>query len=207
MNVKIISRMLLLGTVISSGAMARAQSQPATTSHTDIDASITYVAERSKIASVSCGCFWLQGGSGDVGFTFYHGLGVALNLTGVHASNIQSSGLELDTVMFAVGPRYTYRLDKSQHHYAGKEGMALFGEGLFGGKHGFNGVFPSPTGVKGADSSIAFQAGGGVDIGITKTIAIRAVEADYVRSGLANNASGLQHDLRLAAGITFHFRR
>jgi hypothetical protein len=30
-------------------------------------------------------------------------------------------------------------------------------------------------------------------------------EADYVRSTLPNGGSNTQHDLRLAAGISFHF--
>jgi hypothetical protein len=40
------------------------------------------VAERAKLASVDCGCFWLNGGSGNFATTLFHGLGVAANLTG-----------------------------------------------------------------------------------------------------------------------------
>jgi hypothetical protein len=36
----------------------------------------------------------------------FHGLGVAANLTGECASNI-GTGIDLDKVMFAMGPRYT----------------------------------------------------------------------------------------------------
>lgn len=208
MMAKVFSRIMLLGSAISLSGVTQAQQQPPVTSghHTDIDVAVTYVAERSKIASVDCGCFWLQGGSGDVAFTFYHGLGVDVNLTGVHSGDIQS-GLELDKVMFALGPRYTYRLEKEKFRYAGKEGLALFGEGLIGGVHGFNSVFPATAGVAGAASSFATLVGGGLDIGVTKTIAVRAIEADYVRSTMPNNADNVQNDVRLAAGITFHFRR
>lgn len=64
---------------------------------------------RAKVASVDCGCFWLNGGSGDFTIRLFDGLGVAANLTGEHASNI-GTGIDLDKVMFSMGPRYTYNL-------------------------------------------------------------------------------------------------
>jgi hypothetical protein len=98
---------LLLGAVLSMDLVAQAQQKPASTYTTDVDVAITYVAEQAKVASADCGCFWLNGGSGNFAMTFFHGLGVAANLTGEHASNI-GTGIDLDKVMFAMGPRYTY---------------------------------------------------------------------------------------------------
>jgi hypothetical protein len=40
-----------------------------------IDVAITYVAERAKIASTPCGCFWLQGSGMNGAVTFYRGRG------------------------------------------------------------------------------------------------------------------------------------
>jgi hypothetical protein len=193
--------MLLLGVALLPGLVAQAQQKSASTYTTDVDVAITYVAERAKVASVDCGCFWLNGGSGNVAITLFHGLGVAANLTGEHASNI-GTGIDLDKVMFAFGPRYTYSLKLP----AGKRpGIAVYGEGLFGGVHGFNTTFPSSAGTVGAASSFAMQLGGGLDLRFAKHIGIRAVEADYVRSTLPNNAGNVQNDLRLAGGISFHF--
>jgi hypothetical protein len=104
--------------------------------------------------------------------------------------------------MFAMGPRYTY---SPKLHIGKKNRIAVFGEGLFGGIHGFNTTFPSSTGTTGAASSFAMQLGGGLDLRFAKHIGIRAVEADYVRSTLPNNAGNIQNDLRLAGGISFHF--
>jgi hypothetical protein len=192
---------LLLGAVLSMDLVAQAQQKPASTYTTDVDVAITYVAEQAKVASADCGCFWLNGGSGNFAMTFFHGLGVAANLTGEHASNI-GTGIDLDKVMFAMGPRYTYipKLPVGK-----RPGIAGYGEGLFGGIHGFNTTFPSSTGTIGAASSFAMQFGGGLDLRFAKHIGIRAVEADYVRSTLPNNAGNVQNDLRLAAGISFHF--
>ena len=192
---------LLLGAVLSMALVVQAQQKPVSTYTTDVDIAITYVAEQAKVASVDCGCFWLNGGSGNFAMTLFHGLGVAADLTGEHASDI-GTGIGLDKVMFAVGPRYTYGLKVP----AGKRpGIAVYGEGLFGGIHGFNTTFPSSTGTTGAASSFATQFGGGLDLRFAKHIGIRAVEADYVRSTLPNNAGNVQNDLRLAGGISFHF--
>jgi hypothetical protein len=84
--------------------------------------------------------------------------------------------------------------------------VGIFSEGLVGGVHGFNTIFPSPGGVAGASSSLAFQVGGGLDWTLWKQIVIRLVEADYVQSTLPNGGDNTQHDLRLAAGISFHFK-
>ena len=187
---------LFLCVTLSTGLLARAQKPNATTHGADVDVAITYVAERAKIASIDCGCFWLQGGSGDFAVTFSHGIGVAANLTGVHSANV-GTGVELDKVMFAMGPRYTF---SPKHRWP-----AVFGEALFGGVHGFNTIFPSSTGAVGAASSFAMMFGGGIDLQVARHLRVRAVEANYVRSTLPNNADNAQNDLRLAAGISFHF--
>ena len=191
---------LFLGVTLSTGLLAQAPKPAEATHGADADIAITYVAERAKIASIDCGCFWLYGGSGDFALTFSHGLGVAANLTGVHGSQV-APGIDLDKVMFAMGPRYTY----NPGGWAKRRGAAVFGEALFGGVHGFNTTFPSSNGTVGAASSFAMMFGGGLDLQVARHIRIRAVEADYVRSTLPNNASSVQNDLRLAGGVSFHF--
>jgi hypothetical protein len=185
----------VLGVMLTTGLLAQSQKPTITTHGADVDIAITYVAERAKIASVDCGCFWLQGGSSDFALTFDHGIGVAANLTGVHNGNV-GTGVELDKVLFAMGPRYTFDV---KHH------GAVFGEALFGGVHGFNTIFPSANGVAGAASSFAMMFGGGVDLQVARHLRVRAVEADYIRTTLPNNADNVQNDLRLAAGVAFHF--
>jgi peptidoglycan-associated lipoprotein len=195
---------LFLGVALSTGLLAQVQKPAASTRAVDLNAAITYVAERAKIAAIDCGCFWLKGGSGDFALTFFHGLGVAANLTGVHGAKI-ATGIDLDKVMFAMGPRYTYSPKPWAKRRQGENrGVSVFAEGLFGGVHVFNSTFPSSTNLHGAASSFAMQWGGGIDLQLAGHIRIRAVQVDYVRSTLPNNASNVQNDLRLAAGIAFH---
>jgi hypothetical protein len=194
---------LFLGTLTSLTGLA--QQRPVKPTPAEMDVAITYVAERAKIASIDCGCFWLQGGGLNAAVTFYHGLGVAANLTGGHASNV-ASGVDLDKVSFMMGPRYTYPFKSWFEHDSGRSGGArIFAEGLIGGVHSFNTVVPTSAGVAGAASSFVFQVGGGADLPLRKGIGIRLFEADYVRSTLPNASNSTQHDLRLAAGISFHF--
>jgi hypothetical protein len=194
---------LFLGTLTSLTGLA--QQPPVKKTPADIDVAITYVAERAKIASIDCGCFWLEGGGMNVAVTFYRGLGVAANLTGGHASDI-ASGVDLDKVSFMMGPRYTYPFKNWFGHGFGRPGGdRIFAEGLIGGVHSFNTVVPTSAGVAGAASSFVFQVGGGLDLPLRKAIGIRLFEADYVRSTLPNAGNSTQNDLRLAAGISFHF--
>jgi hypothetical protein len=198
-------RTVLLLVTFSSLAGLAQQSTPVKRPPATIDIAFTYVAERAKIATEPCGCFWLQGAGMNGAVTFYRGLGVAANLTGGHASNVQD-GVGLDKVYFMMGPRYTYQRKNWFGHDVGQNaGFRMFGEGLIGGVHAFNTVVPSSAGVAGAASSFVFQVGGGVDHTIRRGIGIRIVEADYVRSTLPNAASNTQHDFRLAAGISFRF--
>lgn len=198
---------LLIG-ALTVGMQAQAQSQSvknANTTSTDI--AITYSAERGKVASVGCGCFWLQGGSVDGAITFFHGLGIAADLTGAHVSNV-TSGVDLDKISFMMGPRYTYRPEHWKYRIFGQgNGIAVFAEGLIGGVHGFNSVFPSSQGIQGTASSFGMQAGGGLDWTVTGRIRARVVQAEYVRSTLPNNSNNTQNDLRISGGIVYHFRR
>ena len=52
-------------------------------------------------------------------------------------------------------------------------------------------------------TSLAVETGGGADIGITKGLAIRAIQADYVHSEVG--ALDIKNDLRLSTGVVFRF--
>jgi hypothetical protein len=148
---------LSLGTLTCLTGLA--QQRPVKPTPSDIDVAITYVAERAKIASIDCGCFWLQGGGMNAAVTFFRGLGVAADLTGGHASNI-APGVDLDKVSFMMGPRYTYPFKSwFGHDFGGHGGGRIFADGLIGGVHSFNTVVPTSAGVAGAASSFVFQAG------------------------------------------------
>ena len=157
---------------------------------------VTYNLERGKVAATSGGGFWLQGAGVDVAVPVYNRFSIAGNLSGAHASNIQP-GVDLNKLSYVGGPRYTYDIS----HFA------IFGQGLFGGAHGFESIFPSPGAVKPSANSFAMQLGGGLDIFGKNGLGVRAFEIDYVRMGFPNNGTNSQNDFRLGFGVSYQFKR
>ncbi len=49
-------------------------------------------------------------------------------------------------------------------------------------------------------------AGGGFDLRISRHLAIRPVEADYVLTLLPNGVNGTQNNLRLSAGVILRIK-
>jgi hypothetical protein len=112
---------------------------------------------------------------------------------------------------FLFGPTVTARFNKH----------AVFGHALFGAAHSSLGAgvtIPIIGGIStGVNSATAFAMalGGGVDIGLTRTFAIRPAQVDYLytrfssvdalTTGLSSSASGHQNSFRYSAGIVIRF--
>jgi hypothetical protein len=198
---------LLLG-ALTMGATAQAQQQPAQKPQLQsVDLAVTYSPARAKIAQTDCGCFWMQGGSADAAVTFFHGLGVAVDLSGQRASNI-TPGVDLSKISFMAGPRYTYNMHHATDRFLGsKHPTRVFGEWLFGGVHGFNSVFPTSNGVQTSANAFSMQLGGGMEVSLARGFSVRAIELNWVRSNLPNTGSDTQNDLRLAFGMSYHIQK
>lgn len=126
-------------------------------------------------------------------------------LPGISASANQS----LYTFLF--GPTVTANFGRS----------AVFGHALFGAARAGSSAGVSlpviggiSTGLTNA-TAFAMAFGGGIDIGISRHVAIRAVQLDYIRtqfnsldalaSGLSTSAGGVQNSYRYSGGIVFRF--
>lgn len=160
-----------------------------------IDLAATYSTARSN--AVGGNSFWMQGGGMQVHGLVYRGLGIAGDLSLLHNGNIQSSGVRLVLVTATVGPRYTWQLPHTRYSF--------FGQTLVGIAGGFHGNFPLSYGVVPTAKSFAFKAGGGLNIGITQRIALRAIEADWLRTQFPNSTNGSQGNLQLNSGFVFRF--
>jgi outer membrane immunogenic protein len=166
--------------------------------HQEVDLAVTYTAQYSSL--VPGQKFWQQGGSAELSAQVWHGLGVAANVTGTNIDNAAGSGVGLTMVTETFGPRYTWYRPMG----AGKKkSLAVFGQSLIGEAHGFNSTFPQPRGLVTDYNSFALQVGGGVDIGLSRHIAVRAIQADWLRTQFPNSAANIQNNLRLGAGIVF----
>jgi peptidoglycan-associated lipoprotein len=167
--------------------------------HREVDLAVTYTEQYSNL--VSTPTFWQQGGSVELSTQTFHGFGAAANFTGTAKKDAANSGVGLDMVTTTFGPRYTWHKAAGTSH-----GLAIFGQGLIGESHGFNSYFPSASGAQTDYNSFALQLGGGIDIGLSRHLAVRAIQADWLRTQFPNSTTNVQNSLRLGAGIVLRMR-
>lgn len=182
---------LLMTTAL--GAQTAAASSP---DHREVDLALTYTVQHSNL--VSTPTFWQQGGSVELSAQAYRGWGAAANITGTHVGSAANSGVGLSMVTTTFGPRYTWY---KANGIAKKRSLAVFGQALIGESHGFNSYFPSNTGASTDYNAFALQVGGGVDLGLSRHLAVRVIQADWLRTQFPNGTTNVQNSFRLAAGI------
>jgi outer membrane immunogenic protein len=184
--------MLLLaaGFTVMVSQDTKAQSGP----RMDVGGDYNYV--RSNVPAGGCGCFGFNGGSGWVSFNFTHSLGLVGEIAGQHASNISTTGADLTLTSFLAGPRYTW----TRPHR-----LAPFAQALLGGAHASGALAPGSSGLPGSANAFAMTAGGGLDIGLTRRIALRAFEADYYLTRFDNGVNDHQNNLRIGVGVVVRF--
>jgi outer membrane protein OmpA-like peptidoglycan-associated protein len=201
MRILIRGRVLLVGACILAGSVLWAQQsqKPAAPAAVSTDLAVTFAVEHSQVVPGQ-NKFWFKGGGADAAVTFWKGLGLAAAITGDHAANV-SSGVDANKLSYLGGPRYTWTAWKGT---TDQRRLQIYGQGLFGGAHGFDGLYPATGGATFNANSFAVQAGGGLNLYLNKNWGIRLLEADYVRTTLPNAAANAQNDMRLAFGITYH---
>jgi hypothetical protein len=133
--------------------------------------------------------------------TFFHGLGIAANVTGTHA-NISSSGVGLTLVTTTFGPTYTWAVP---HPKDSPGPLRFVGESLIGIANGAGSVFPDPSGAQSDASSLALQIGGAADLNLSRHFALRLLHADWLRTQLPNASTNVQNTLQLDTGTILRF--
>ena len=183
---------LMIGMGGMSAGAQRVETGPP---YAPLEISFNYGYARANAAPGQCGCFNMNGGSSEVAIHAFRALSVVADLTGERAASIgATAGDGLSLVAFTIGPRFS-------HRFAGGK-FTPFVQGLVGVAHGFDGLFPGSSGaLSGAASARAVVAGGGLDLTINRHIAIRAIQADYLRTQLPNGQGNEQNLLRAGAGI------
>lgn len=167
-----------------------------------VDFAFTYVPERAKTSNVDCGCFWFQGGSAEVALESPFGLSLVSSFTGQHATALSGGG-DVGKLSYLFGPRFMKRLPWG----TSKHESLIFGEALFGGVHGFDGIFPNGSATASTANSFGFQSGGGWEVALAHNVFLRPAQVDYFRSNLPNAGSQSQNDLRLAFGVSYRIQR
>jgi len=166
----------------------------------EVALAITYENASANLTFASPVTFQTQGGGVEASAMITHGFGGVASIHGFHTTN-SGQGVPVNLIVEAFGPRYTYRTHKPKHP------VSLFGQGLVGEANGFLGLYPDPSGPTTSATSLAFEVGGGLDIGFTPHVAVRLFQADWVRTELPNATTNIQNTLRLGIGIVIHTTR
>jgi len=178
--------------------LAGAAAQTSTSNSGHIELAATYAVNRANTTSANG--FWMQGGSIEVGgYTRYH-LGLVASFSGYHAGATPSRN-PVSLVIPVFGPRFLWAF-----HASAKHPLAVFGHGLVGEAHGLGGSYPASGGAITSASSLAIQTGGGIDLVVSRHLAWRIAQADWLRTSLPNTSTQVQNTLRLTTGIVLRPR-
>jgi hypothetical protein len=187
---------LALAIFLATTAPASAQASLYNSGHIELAA--TYAGNRANTTSADS--FWMQGGSVEVaGYTRYH-LGLVASISGYHARSTPC-GNPVSLVIPIFGPRFLWSFHADARH-----SLTVFGHGLAGEADGFSGAYPAPGGTISSASSLAIQTGGGIDLGLSRHLSWRVIQADWLRTSLPNASTGVQNNLRLSTGIVLRLR-
>ncbi|MBS1814698.1 MAG: hypothetical protein JSS87_07465 [Acidobacteria bacterium] len=208
----------------------------------NIDIGFTFVEQFTEFNNMGR-TNWIKGGSGDISFNFFHGFGLAGNITGEHAPNVAPSFPEdsnygafvanLGRFSYGVGPRYTFDGSKIFHRLSRGHNVRIFGQFLIGETHSFDTYIPYieshrdneplpgpnctgpncrgpvPPGIYNYDTintCVSQEGGGGIDVNLWKNMSLRVIQGSWIRTHMPDGRFNRQEDVRLGAGIAFHFR-
>jgi hypothetical protein len=197
---KKLSYALLLGAVLSVPLLAVSQtaaSKPAAAKsapESRLDAAITYNPMAAGL--ISGNNFWMEGVSGQLNGRLWRRLSLTADIGDQHNGNMSSSGVGLDMVTTTFGPRYTWK----------RNSYTFYGQMLAGEAFGMNSVFPGVSGPTSSANSLALLGGGGINRQLSKRVAVRLFEADWMHTQLPNSTTNAQNNLRLGAGLVVRIK-
>ncbi len=178
-----------------SAPAARAQSGDAAA--TGLELSVAYNYIHSNAPPGGCGCFSFNGGSASAAWHFNSSFALVADFAAAHANNYDASTFSPTLTSYLFGPRYTHQVAQGR--------FIPFAQVLVGGAHVSNGFFPTSASSTSSANAFALTAGGGLDIALVKHISLRAAQLEYFYTRFPNGVNEHQNNLRISAGIVFHF--
>ncbi len=137
--------------------------------------------------------FLLTGGAADAAAPISPHLSAVVEVAGTTTSRVPGTSRGLSTITLLAGPRFT---QPTRH-------VSLSAQAIVGAARGFDADFTSGTNRADTSTAYAFAVGGFVDVPLTRTVDLRAVQVDYLQTRLPNGADNRQGDIRLGAGLVF----
>ncbi len=139
-----------------------------------------------------CGCFWMEGGGGEVTRNFTPTWGATIDVSYASNSKINNTDEQLSLFNYLLGPRYSYRTTTR---------YTPFGEALVGASR----VASNYYAYKSGNTYLAAQAGLGLEIWLTKRVSAVPLQADWVFSRAVNGVNTRQNNLRAGIGVVYRF--
>lgn len=147
--------------------------------------------------------FGSNGGRADVSVPFSHHLSVVGEFSGVHTDSMNSSGIPLTLLTYMAGPRVSFCVCRGPE---AARNITPFAQALFGGAHATEGAFPVGATLSSTADSFAMSFGGGLEVGVSRRVALRVVQADYLYTRLPNLFNNNQNNYRIGAGVVMNLR-
>lgn len=185
--------LLLAALLAQLGLSAHAQKADPLTEIPRLEAGAHFTFIHANAPPGGCACFNLKGAGATAAWHLTRRFAVAGQYTRSHANHIGPLGQDLTLATFTVGPRITV------HHRR----WHAYGQFLFGAARGSDSYFPTSTSYTTTASSKAWTTGGGADYDLSNHFAVRALEAQFLRSYLPNGSTDVQNHLMLSAGLLF----
>jgi outer membrane immunogenic protein len=163
-----------------------------------VEFSLGYSYVHSNAPPAGCGCFSMNGGTGDFAALLGHDFSAVAQAGGYFQNNVHNSGRSLRVETFLFGPRYSSAHWKRWTPYA---------QVLFGGSLGSGTLYGPNATTSGTASGFSMSAGGGMDFKVSPHVSIRLFQVDYLMTQLPNAVNNVQNNLRVTAGVVFRLGR
>ena len=179
-----------MGLALTAAGTATAQQASASVPQVEVSGDYSYVRANG---SSSAGAFNLNGGSGSLAYNVTEHFGLVADF-GAYRFHGLPPGLDSTMYTYLFGPRLTIRRFSR---------VAPFAQVLLGGGR----LNANAVGVSAGENGFAMAVGGGLDVPFGRHLAIRALQTEYLltRFDRSDGSSATQNNLRVSAGIVFHF--
>jgi outer membrane protein OmpA-like peptidoglycan-associated protein/opacity protein-like surface antigen len=154
----------------------------------------------------------LNGGTASLSYNVNRYFGLVTDFSGFADSQLRLSGPGAVPirVVDSSGSAYTFLFGPRLSYHAHR--FTPFAQVLAGGAYAtavtVTNCTVAPCRPLPEQGSFAMTAGGGLDVNLSRHVALRLVQAEYLMTRFANvntSTRGTQNDLRLSAGIVFRF--
>ena len=183
---------VLLLLLVASAVVAAGQE----TSRADIALGYAYTHDNAPPAG--CSCFSMNGFNGNVAWHVKPAIALVGELGVTHASNIFPAGHDLTLTSYLFGPRFYYMRKSAAGELQPPHAFTPFGQFLIGGAHASGSLSGSSSG---SSNGFAFATGGGIDLGLSRRLAWRMFQTEWLHTGIPNGVNDRQNNFRFITGL------